>query len=174
MLRDKNIYLRGVEMEDLVLIEDLENTPENWMHSGTLIPFSRKSIEEYILSIRDLNSDKQYRWIISTIKEDKSIGAIDVFEFDSIHRRAGIGIIIKEQFRKNGYASDAINLLCDYAFSFLNLHQLWATIIDSNIASQRLFEKSDFHKIASKPNWILSNGEWHDEFIYQRINPKSL
>jgi diamine N-acetyltransferase len=174
MLRDKNIYLRGVEMEDLVLIENLENDPENWVHSGTLIPFSRKSIEEYILSIRDLNAVKQYRWIIGTTKEDESIGAIDIYEFDSIHRRAGIGIIINKNFRKNGYASDAIKLLCDYAFSHLNLHQLWANIIDSNIASQRLFEKNDFHKIASKPNWIISNGKWHDEFMYQRINPKSL
>jgi len=173
MLKGENIYLRGVEMEDLTLIENLENNPENWLQSGALIPFSKKSMEEYILSIRDLNSDKQSRWIISTLKEDKSIGAIDVFEFDPINRRAGIGIIIQKEFRKNGYASEAIELLCDYAFSYLNLHQLWANILDFNTASQRLFEKNSFRKIATKPNWILNNGQWHDEFIYQRFNPKS-
>lgn len=160
-------------MEDLVLIESLENNPENWLQSGALIPFSKKSLEEYILSIRDLNSDKQSRWIISTLNEDKSIGAIDIFEFDAINRRAGIGIIIEEEFRKNGYASEAIDLLCDYAFSYLNLHQLWANILDFNTASQRLFKKNNFRKIATKPNWILTDGKWHDEFIYHRFNPKS-
>lgn len=172
MLKGEHIYLRGVEMEDLDLIERLENNPENWLNSGTLIPYSKKSIEDYVLSIRDLNTDKQSRWIICLTSNDNSIGAIDLFEYDSIHRRAGMGIIIEEKYRKNGYAANSIALLTEYSFSFLNLYQLWASIIDSNLASQELFIKMGFMKTAEKKNWIISDGEWHNEYIYQLVNPK--
>lgn len=174
MLKGENIYLRGVEIEDLSFIERVENNPENWLVSGTLIPFSKKSIEEYVLAIRDLNSDKQCRFIISTIEEDESIGTIDLFEYDSINKRAGIGIIIEEKHRKMGYGSEALNVLCDYAFSYLNLHQIWANIIDSNLASQNLFENNDFKKTAVKFQWIQTNGKWHDAYFYQRINSKAI
>lgn len=174
MLKGENIYLRGVEIEDLSFIERVENNPENWLVSGTLIPFSKKSIEEYVLAIRDLNSDKQSRFIISTIEEDESIGTIDLFEYDSINKRAGIGIIIEEKHRKMGYGSEALNILCDYAFSYLNLHQIWANIIDSNLASQSLFENNNFKKTATKFQWIQTNGKWHDAYFYQRINSKAI
>lgn len=174
MLKGENIYLRGVEIEDLSFIERVENNPENWLVSGTLIPFSKKSIEEYVLAIRDLNSDKQCRFIISTIEEDESIGTIDLFEYDSINKRAGIGIIIEEKHRKMGYGSEALNVLCDYAFSYLNLHQIWANIIDSNLASQNLFENNDFKKTAVKFQWIQTNGKWYDAYFYQRINSKTI
>lgn len=174
MLKGKKIYLRGVEIEDLALIERVENNPDNWLVSGTLIPFSKKSLEEYVLAIRDLNMDKQSRFVISTIHDDKSIGTIDLFEYDSINRRAGVGIIIEEKYRSNGYASEALELLCAYAFSYLNLHQVWANILENNNASQKLFEKNNFEKTATKSQWVQSNGKWYDAYFYQRINSKTI
>jgi diamine N-acetyltransferase len=174
MLKGENIVLRGVDLSDLQLIEKLENNPDNWLHSGTLIPFSKKSIEEYVLGIQDLANDKQYRWIIDLASKNVSIGAIDLFEYDAVNRRAGIGIILEEKYRKNGFATEAIDLLATYAFSFLNLNQLWATILAFNVPSQRLFENNGFKKMAVKKNWNLYNNEWHDEYFYQRFNPKTI
>ena len=174
MLKGKKIYLRGVEFEDVELIESIENDSNNWLHSGTTLPFSKKTIEEYILSIRDLYSDKQSRWIICLHESDQSIGAIDLFEFDGLNRRAGVGIIIDEKYRNKGYAKEAIELLSNYAFSYLNLHQLWSTIVSSNTASQKLFENCNFRKTATKKNWIVNNGSWLDEYFYQLINPNSI
>jgi diamine N-acetyltransferase len=172
MLKGKQIYLRGVEIEDLNYIEEIENNPENWLISGTLIPFSRKSLEEYILSIRSLAIDKQSRWIICKNDTHSQIGAIDLFEYDAIHRRAGMGIIIDEDYRKNGLASEAISILKEYAFSFLNLSQLWANILEDNKASQALFEKLGFIKSATKKKWFIKDGAWYDEHFYQLENGK--
>jgi diamine N-acetyltransferase len=174
MLSGKQIYLRGVEAEDISLIEKWENDPKNWVHSGTLIPFSKKSIEDYVLAIRDLHTDKQCRWIISRLEDDVAIGAIDLFEFDALHRRAGIGIVIEEDQQQKGYGSEAISLLCEYAFAYLNLNQVWAAILSKNENSKRLFEKNQFEKTASKRKWIVNNGEWYDELLYQRFNPNTL
>jgi len=173
MLKGRNIVLRGVDLSDLQLIEKFENNPDNWLHSGTLIPFSKKSIEEYVNGIQDLASDKQYRWIIDLPAKHASIGAIDLYEYDAVNRRAAIGIILEEEYRKKGFAAEAIDLLCNYAFSYLNLHQLWATILAFNIPSQKLFENQGFKKTAVKKNWNLYSNEWHDEYFYQRFNPKT-
>jgi diamine N-acetyltransferase len=127
-----------------------------------------------VLGIQDLANDKQYRWIIDLASKNVSIGAIDLFEYDAVNRRAGIGIILEEEYRKNGFATEAIDLLATYAFSFLNLNQLWATILAFNVPSQRLFENNGFKKMAVKKNWNLHNNEWHDEYFYQRFNPKTI
>lgn len=172
MLKGEQIYLRSVKISDLDFIERLENNPENWLISGTLKPFSKKNLEEYILNISDLVSDEQYRWIICLNDSERRIGAIDLFEYDQKLRRTGMGIIIDEEFRKSGLATEAISILNEYAFSSLNLSQLWANILDDNHASQRLFEKSGFQRTATKKKWFIVDGEWHDEHLYQLENIK--
>ncbi len=172
MLKGKRIYLRGVTINDLDFIERIENNPENWMISGTLLPFSRKNIEDYILNIKSLESDKQSRWIICLNESEEAIGAIDLFEYDLTLRKAGMGIIIMEEIRKNGIASEAISLLNEYAFSYLKLAQLWANILENNDASQRLFEKMGFQRTATNKKWFHIDGNWHDEHLYQLENTK--
>ena len=62
--------------------------------------------------------------LIRKMDDDNRIGAVDLFEYDAIHRRAGIGIIIENEYRKNGFALQAIEMICEYAFSHLNLYQV--------------------------------------------------
>lgn len=171
MLKGQHIYLRGIEIDDLSFLTITENNPDNWKVSGTLIPFSDSSLKEYIRSARDLPADKQVRYIICENESNKSVGAIDLFDYDPVHRRAGVGILILENERNKGFASEALEILIDYGFNFLNLHQLWANINQQNSESIRLFKKNSFELSGVKKDWNLFNGEWKDEGFYQLFNP---
>ena len=123
------ITLRTPELSDLSKIQDWENDKSLWYLSNTLLPFSRFSIEQYILSEQeDIFSKKQARFIISltNIKNEELeiVGAIDLFDFDPKNRRAGVGILIEKAYRNKGYAKQALTQLIDYSFNILNLHQL--------------------------------------------------
>ena len=50
-------------------------------------------------SNHDIFSEKQFRFVIS-IENKKPIGLIDLFDFDPINHRAGIGIVIINTQRK--------------------------------------------------------------------------
>lgn len=176
MLKGKNIELRALEPDDIDLLYKWENDEELWYLSNTITPFSRFDIEQYVLSAgNDIFSSKQLRLMIAKIagEERATIGTIDLFDFDPVNKRAGIGIMIEKNERNRGYASEALGLLIDYCFKILNLHQVYCNIASDNAASLELFSKFNFRETGKKKDWILTNGNWIDEHILQLINEGS-
>ena len=86
-----------------------------------------------------------------------------------MHRRAGLGILISDENRNKGYATEAIELLKKYANKSLNLHQLYCNIEESNKISLKLFKKCGFEIIGLKKEWNLRNGKWINEYSLQHI-----
>jgi len=107
--------------------------------------------------------------IIETL-EGNAVGAIDLFDFDPFHFRAGVGILIHSQNdRKLGYATDALELLAKYASEYLRLHQLYANITEDNIASIHLFKKVGFELVGVKKDWRRTLNSWKNELLFQKI-----
>ncbi len=171
-LTGKHIYLRALEPTDLDFLFQLENNESLWEVSNTIAPFSKYILTQYLEnSHKDIFEAKQLRLVICVSESKKVIGCIDLFDFEPKHKRAGVGIVISsEEDLQKGYASEALNLLCDYVFQHLELHQLYASITEDNTKSISLFEKANFIKTGIKKDWILSNGEYKNELQYQLIN----
>ena len=171
MLKGEQIYLRTLEPSDADIILKWENNSDNWRVSNTLVPFSRKLIEDYVNSAQDIYSIKQLRFIICLVENDKEIGAIDLFDFDPYHLKVGLGILIAElQDRRNGYAKEAVLLIKEYCFNHLNLHQVYCNILSKNKASIDLFEKSGFTICGTKKDWIKNKEGWLDELMLQSFS----
>jgi diamine N-acetyltransferase len=165
-----NIRFRALEPDDIDLLYEWENDARIWELSNTCEPFSKYILAKYIKeSQRDIYETRQLRMIIETL-EGKAVGAIDLFEFDPFHLRAGVGILIHdEKDRKHGYATNAIKLICDYAAVFLKLHQLFANISEDNLASIQLFTSNGFEICGTKKDWRQTSDGWKNENMYQKI-----
>jgi len=173
------IYLRAPELSDLETIQTWENDQSLWHLSSTLLPFSRFSIEQYILNEQaDIFSKRQARFMISLRAsnnlEKACVGAVDLFDFDPKNRRAGVGILLDANYRKKGYATKALEQLVDYSFRVLNLHQLYCSIETDNTDSLNLFEKLEFEIIGIQKDWILRNNAWKDVYLLQLVNKKTI
>jgi diamine N-acetyltransferase len=169
------IRLRAIEPEDLDLLYLWENDRNIWRVSNTIVPFSKYILQKYIENSHlDIYETKQLRLIIDYIgfsKKVNSIGAIDLFDFDPYHLRAGIGILIgAEEYRNKGFAKLALDEIVKYAFEILQLHQLYANITIDNYASIQLFEKAGFVLTGKKKDWIKIPNGFLDESLYQLIN----
>ena len=169
-LKGEHIYLRALEPEDLDFLYTLENNPDVWEISSTTTPYSKQVLQMYLDNAhRDIYDVKQLRLCICTL-ENETVGLIDLFDFDPKNRRAGIGIVITEKQNRNlGYGAEALELLCGYAKITLELHQLYCNILDDNQPSVYLFEKLGFKKVGIKKDWIISNGKFKNEILYQKI-----
>ncbi|MDN3494035.1 GNAT family N-acetyltransferase [Winogradskyella bathintestinalis] len=167
----KHIYLRALEPEDLDFVHSIENDTKLWHLSDTQTPYSRFLIKQYLQNAQqDIFEAKQLRLAICN-SSDNTIGLIDVFDFDIKNKRAGIGILIQNVKNRNkGLGKEALNLLVDYCFQTLHLHQVYANISEANSASLKLFENNGFIKIGLKKDWSFDGKMFTSEYLLQRIN----
>lgn len=164
------VLLRPLEPEDIELLYRWENNMELWELSNTRVPFSRYILNQYILnSSKDIYETKQLRLIIENWQRN-AVGAVDLFDFDPWHMRAGVGILIHNaEDRRRGYASDALMALAAYAVHSLGLKQLYANISSENEDSIRLFEGAGYVQNGVKKYWLKTSTGWQDELFYQKI-----
>lgn len=169
-LKGKDIYLRALELEDIDFLATIENDEKYWHLSHTQTPFSKFVLKKYLENAhQDIYEAKQLRLVISTY-QNEAAGLIDLFDFDFKNARAGVGIIILEEFRRNGYAFQALQLLCTYAFAHLQLHQVYASVNANNLESLALFNQLDFKEVGIKKDWNFYMGSFQDEYLLQKIN----
>lgn len=172
-MKHEEIKLRALEPEDLELLYEWENDNTNWAVSNTITPFSRFTLKRYLEdSHRSIYETGQLRLMIDHLADRKTIGTIDLFDFDPFHRRAGIGILIAdENYRRKGYAAMALTCLSNYCFRTLHLHQIYCNILATNTESIELFKKQGFLLAGTKKDWICDTDGYYDEHLFQLLNP---
>lgn len=170
LLIGENIKLRALEPEDLAFLFAIENNETFWEISHTQTPFSKFLLKQYLENAHlDIYEAKQLRLVIANKISEEPVGLIDLFDFNPKHKRAGVGILVKPEFQKQGFAFEALSVLIQYAFQYLDLHQLYANITEENHKSIYLFEKLRFKKVGVKKDWIFTNNSYKNEILYQLI-----
>lgn len=168
-LKTDQTYLRALEPTDLDFLYALENDTTVWHVGNTLTPYSKFVLEQYLENAAlDIYTVKQLRLIICNA-EHHPIGAIDLFDFDPLHRRAGIGIVITAEHRGNGHASDALDLLLEYCQNTLRLHQVYCSVTATNLPSIHLFTKAGFTQVGIRKDWLRTPDGWEDVVEMQQI-----
>lgn len=170
----EKIRLRALEPNDLELLYNWENDISIWKISNTYSPFSKYTLEKYLAEAHlDIFETKQLRLIIEKSDDNstKAIGAIDLFDFEPYHQRAGVGILIAEDAEKNkGYGKTSLELFLNYSFETLGLHQVYCNIAESNTNSLKLFKSLGFVEVGVKKDWIRNKNGWENEILLQKIN----
>ena len=158
------VTLRALEPDDLEFLYALENDPDVWGVSDTLAPVSRHALREYLRhAAADFYVVRQLRLVITTEIGSPAVGVVDLFDYDPLHQRAGVGITILVSERRHGYARQALDLLREYAHEVLRLHQLYATVGGGNRASTKLFRAGTRHA------WLRTAAGWQDAVEWQLL-----
>ena len=171
------MHLRALEPDDLEFLYALENDPDIWGVSDTLAPVSRHALREYLEhASADFYVVRQLRLVVTTEISGPPVGVVDLFDFDPLHQRAGVGITILARERQNGYARQALELLKNHARNALRLHQIYATVGTDNLASLRLFEAAGFRKTGTRLAWLRTAAGWQDAVEWQCLlaNPNGI
>lgn len=160
-----SVILRAVEPEDLDIMYVIENDRDIWKVGDTNMPYSRFALHEYIAnSTGDIYTDKQLRLII-TNQDQVFIGIIDLFNFNPQHLRAEVGIVVRPQYRVQGYGKAAMLRLMNYAHAVLHIHQLFAMVSVDNAWCKRLLESVGFVRDAELKDWLFDGDEYHNVYL---------
>ena len=168
-LKNDRITLRSPEPEDLELMYAMENDTTLWSVGNATLPYSRYTLRAYLEQSRqDLFSEHQARFVIE-LADGEAAGMIDLAEYDPLNSRAEVCIGLLGRHRGKGIATETMQLLCEYAFKKLHIHQLYAYVPQWNNESITLFEKNGFEKSALLRQWQRNENGYNDVFLMQKI-----
>ena len=162
----KRIRLRAIEPEDLELIYSIENDRSVWNAGITNVPYSRFTLNEYIVNARnDIYADRQMRLMVDN-SEGKTIGIADITDYDPRHNRAEVGIIIIDEYRRQGYATEVLQDIREYAQNVIHLHKLYAIIDTNNTAALNTFRKAGFTEECVLKDWLRGTDGYEDARMF--------
>lgn len=171
---NEHIRLRAMEPEDLEIMYAMENDPQTWDITNFTVPYSKYVLKQYIENSQcDMFADRQLRMMIVRREDDVVIGTIDITDFAPMHSRGEVGIVIRKEYQGNGYATGALNLICDYVFGFLSMKQLIVHVTADNEVSLRLFASCGFVQCGILKEWWSVRGQFKDVVLMQRIRPEN-
>lgn len=164
-----NVQLRPLEEADAELFLPWLNDPEmRRVLPAQRYPKSLKAEREWIATmIAQQDPPRHLVWAIERRSDGQVIGSVGVHAIDWARRRAMTGIFLfPEAMRGKGYGTEAKKLVIDYAFGELDLHTLWATVIEGNAASERALEKQGYRRGGVLRKSTIVKGVRRDEIYY--------
>lgn len=161
----KNVTLRKPKSLDLDQLILWENNLDNSLFSDIPIFYTNQQIEDFLSSEQDLLLDTQIRFIIEF--NGSPVGCIDLFDYDMVNSRAGVGVFIDKKSRNIGLGFKALSLLKTICVKDYFISNLYANILSINKTSIQLFERAGFTKNGVKENWIRTENSTLDVWFFQ-------
>lgn len=167
----------GVMLRSLTSSDDMTHYVR-WMNDPEVMQFTesrfaRHTLEGLVEYVRRHNASPDTLLLgIFEGRSDRHIGNIKVGDMNPVHRYADVGIIIGDKSCwRRGYASEAIRLVCDYAFRSLSLHKLSAGCYVQNEGAIRAFMKAGFLEEGRRISHYLYRGCYTDSVQLGLVNP---
>ena len=122
-----------------------------------------------VLSLPNLEGGKAIVFSIINISDNKAIGYTSIKGIIEAEARAEVGIAIMERgYRGQGFGTEALRHVVNYAFDVLGLTLLGLTVFPSNQRAIRAYEKVGFRKTDVLENsWLLPGGEYADMWVME-------
>jgi RimJ/RimL family protein N-acetyltransferase len=84
-------------------------------------------------------------------------------------RQMEVGITLAPASQHQGYATEALNCLLDFAFGTLNAHRISAVTDAENAAAAALFQRLGFRKEAHFIEHRWYKDAWDNEFVFAML-----
>lgn len=105
--------------------------------------------------------------------KDKFIGKVKLSNIVyGVFKNAILGYSMDENFQGKGYMTEAVSLVCQYAFEELELHRIEASTLVDNIKSQKVLKHCGFTELGLNKNYLYINGKWQDHITFYRCQAR--
>lgn len=163
-LETSRLILRGWRENDLDDLFDIMKDESVLM--GGWKPNSDITISAELLNQYIENND---RWAIELKDRNKVIGCVGICPDNNRGKlyAKSLNFVMSEDFRGNGYMTEAVKRIVQYMFEELNIDLLSAFHIPDNIGSQRVLERCGFeYEITIKQGYKRYDGHIFDSICY--------
>ncbi len=160
-LSGKRVYLRPLEKDDLPRIQKWANDPEIRRLSGEVTPMNGAHAEAFYNRVVD---DHERAWFVVVVRQgDRPIGEAGLLRMFPAWRTTDLSIVLGEKDAwRQGYGSEAMRLLLEYAFGHLNFHRVAIGVVGFNENALRFYEKAGFKNEGIQRDGYFYDGKYYD------------
>ena len=155
------IYLSPRSIEDAEKFTEWLNdfeTTDYIGRSGRLLTVA----EEKEFLEKNINSEATF--VIVTLDDDKMIGTVSIEKINHLNRTGVLGIFIGDKdYRNNGYGTEAIKLILEYGFKYLNLNNIKLDLMEFNERALKCYKKCGFKEYGRRRKSEFVNGKYYDK-----------
>ena len=159
----ERIYLSPRNVEDVEIFTQ-------WMNDFYITDYTGRSHQVVTLQEEKVYLEKEQNnknvFAIIDIQTDKIIGSIGLHQINNINRTATLGIFIgNKEYWSKGYGTEAIQLILDFGFNYLNLKKIDLALMEFNQRALKCYEKCGFKEIGRKRKCNFTNGKYYDSIL---------
>jgi len=172
-IKGKKIYLSPINVEDYEKYCEWLNDEEISNPLGVAARAYTLDNEKEILK-KIANSSHEHHFAIINEQSNELLGNISLAQVNNIHQKATLGIFIGDaKNRGKGYGKEAIELLLNYGFNYLNLHNVMLKVYEFNSNAIGLYEKIGFKYIGRRKEAYYLNGKRYDELFMEILKKEN-
>ena len=155
--------LRELERKDLPEINKWRNDPKLIESLGAPFRYINLNVDEKWFDNYMSNRSNTVRCAIVTESDDNIIGRVTIASINNINRTATLGIFIGDKdYRDKGYGTEAIKLILEYGFKYMNLNNIKLDLMAFNTRALKCYEKCGFKEYGRRRNCKFVNGKYYD------------
>ncbi|MDP1729098.1 MAG: GNAT family protein [archaeon] len=171
-LQTKRLILRPFAKGDISnIVENINNLKVTKWLLVVPYPYKRKDAIWWVENCKEkakAKPRKDYNFGIELKEEHKIIGGIGLHRVNKNNGTAELGYWLGEKYWRQGYGSEALENLINFAFNKLKLRRLGAEVFAENPSSGKLLEKYGFKREGLKRQAQIckADGKIKDEILY--------
>lgn len=159
----ERIYLSPRNVEDVEIFTE-------WMNDFYITDYTGRSYQTMTLQEEKTYLEKEQNnknvFAIIDLEADEVIGNVGLHEINHINRTATLGIFIgNKNYWSKGYGTEAIQLILDFGFNYLNLNNIDLALMEFNQRALKCYEKCGFKEIGRKRKCNFINGKYYDAIL---------
>lgn len=162
----QRIYLSNLVRDDIPTLTSWFSNLETTAYVGMQGRSFLQEHEDEWYSQYSTYDEKNRHFAVIARDGDTLIGNVSLMDIRRPHDRAELGIVIGDpHFWGRGYGREAIRLMCDYGFTFLNLHVIYLWYVSYNIRARKSYDAAGFVETGRIPEVRVFNHQRYDDVV---------
>jgi RimJ/RimL family protein N-acetyltransferase len=147
------------------------NNPELRHFLGGFIPHTRLQEKEWIESVQmEMKKRSSFVFAIERLPEQEFIGTSALHNIDWLSRSCTFGIAIHtEDNWDQGFGTQAVKLLIEFAWKSLNLRRIELSVHEFNKRAKHVYEKLGFVEFGKANQKYFIDGEYVNTFYMELL-----
>ncbi|MCT8138237.1 GNAT family N-acetyltransferase [Anaerobacillus sp. CMMVII] len=169
-LETDHYLLRGMTLEDtptmFVFMSDLNTMKYITSNPVRTVAELASNIEQ---SLKNFKETKEIPWVIVDKANGETIGMFRFHKLNLWHKKAEMGVVIREDYQKKGVMSELLSTILPFGFHNLGLNRIVGDIFAENQGSEKLLHKFGFQKEGQFRQTDFDGSRFHDTVVFSLL-----
>lgn len=173
VLETEHYLLRGLTLDDVSeLFEFMRD--KNTMKFITPEPVRTEADmwEEIQAQTENFAKRTEIPWVIEHKWNGELIGKFSLHKLSMWHRKAEMGVIIREAYQQKGVMTEVMENILRFGFDTLGLNRIVGDIFADNKGSERLLKKYGFIEEGVMRQTDFDGDKYHDTVVFSLLKPE--